>query len=162
MFISCQIFFFHVHWILVCQWFAVGRWSSLGTPVSSTNKTDHHDNSLPPSKHKALICVSCFNSHVVNTLHIIPPLPLFIQRCYTPKPQSRHSFTTQIGILLKSFFKFLWKKIDLWQVNRHQNLILKNILNGLWPCLLNRPHSLSDGFLMSVNYLGGFKNVFFF
>jgi len=27
----------------VCQWLATGRWFSLGTPVSSTNKTDHHD-----------------------------------------------------------------------------------------------------------------------
>jgi hypothetical protein len=27
----------------VCQWFAEGRWFSLGTPVSSTNKTDRHD-----------------------------------------------------------------------------------------------------------------------
>ena len=27
----------------VCQWFATGRWFSLGTPVSSTNKTDYHD-----------------------------------------------------------------------------------------------------------------------
>ena len=25
-----------------CQWLATGRWFSLGTPVSSTNKTDHH------------------------------------------------------------------------------------------------------------------------
>ena len=27
----------------VCQWLATGRWFSLGTLVSSTNKTDHHD-----------------------------------------------------------------------------------------------------------------------
>ena len=27
----------------VCQWIAVGRWFSLGTQVSSTNKTDRHD-----------------------------------------------------------------------------------------------------------------------
>ena len=26
----------------VCQWLATGRWFSLGTPVSSTNKTDRH------------------------------------------------------------------------------------------------------------------------
>ena len=26
-----------------CQWLAAGRWFSLGTPVSSTNKTDRHD-----------------------------------------------------------------------------------------------------------------------
>ena len=27
----------------VCQWLATGRWFSLGTPVSSTNKSDRHD-----------------------------------------------------------------------------------------------------------------------
>ena len=29
----------------VCQWLAIaaGRWLSPGTPVSSTNKTNHHD-----------------------------------------------------------------------------------------------------------------------
>ena len=27
----------------VCQWLATGQWFSLDTPVSSTNKTDHHD-----------------------------------------------------------------------------------------------------------------------
>jgi hypothetical protein len=27
----------------VCQWLATGRLFSLGTPFSSTNKTDHHD-----------------------------------------------------------------------------------------------------------------------
>ena len=32
------------HYVIkVCQWLATGQWSSLGTPVSSTNKTDHHD-----------------------------------------------------------------------------------------------------------------------
>jgi hypothetical protein len=30
----------------VCQWLTTGRWFSLGTPVSSTNKTDRHD-SMP-------------------------------------------------------------------------------------------------------------------
>jgi hypothetical protein len=28
----------------VCQWLVTGQWFSLGTPVSSTNKTYHHDN----------------------------------------------------------------------------------------------------------------------
>ena len=27
----------------VCQWLAAGQWFSLGTPVSSTNKTDRQD-----------------------------------------------------------------------------------------------------------------------
>ena len=35
-----------VYWIQhykVCQWLEAGRWFSPGTPVTSTNKTDHHD-----------------------------------------------------------------------------------------------------------------------
>ena len=27
----------------VCQWPVIGRWVSVGTPISSTNNTDHHD-----------------------------------------------------------------------------------------------------------------------
>jgi hypothetical protein len=27
----------------ICQWLVAGQWCSLSTPVSSTNKTDHHD-----------------------------------------------------------------------------------------------------------------------
>ena len=27
----------------VCQWLVAGRWFSPGSPISSTNKTDHHD-----------------------------------------------------------------------------------------------------------------------
>ena len=27
----------------VCQWLATGWWFSAGTPVSSTNKSDHHE-----------------------------------------------------------------------------------------------------------------------
>ena len=30
-------------WDTVCQWLVTGRWFSPGTPVSSINKTDHHD-----------------------------------------------------------------------------------------------------------------------
>ena len=39
----------------ICQWLAADRWFSLGTPVSSTNKTDRHDiteillNTITPS-----------------------------------------------------------------------------------------------------------------
>ena len=30
-------------WFKVCQWLATGLWFSPGPPVSTTNKTDHHD-----------------------------------------------------------------------------------------------------------------------
>ena len=33
---------YNIMWY-ICQWLAAGRWFSSGTPVSSTNKTDHHD-----------------------------------------------------------------------------------------------------------------------
>ena len=34
----------------VCQWLTTGRWFSPGTPVSSTNKTDHHDTTETSNK----------------------------------------------------------------------------------------------------------------
>jgi hypothetical protein len=30
-------------WYKFCQWLVAGRWFSLGTPLSSTNKSDSHD-----------------------------------------------------------------------------------------------------------------------
>jgi hypothetical protein len=41
----------------VCQWLATGRWFSPGTPVSSTNKTDHHD-SCKSNYHTIMYVVS--------------------------------------------------------------------------------------------------------
>ena len=51
----------------VCQWLATGRWFSLGPPVSSTNKTDHHDiteillkvalNTIKQTKNKNIIII---------------------------------------------------------------------------------------------------------
>ena len=46
----------------VYQWLVAGQWFSLGTPVSSTNKTDCHD------------ITEIFLKVALNT--IIPPLPL--------------------------------------------------------------------------------------
>ena len=31
------------HYVIVCQWLATDQWISPDIPVSSTNKTDHHD-----------------------------------------------------------------------------------------------------------------------
>jgi hypothetical protein len=31
------------HYMIKCQWLAAGWWFSLGTQISSTNKTDRHD-----------------------------------------------------------------------------------------------------------------------
>jgi hypothetical protein len=38
-----EVYSIQYYVIEVCQWLATGRWFSLGTPVSSNNKTDHHD-----------------------------------------------------------------------------------------------------------------------
>ena len=48
----------------VCQWLATGRWFSLGTPVSSINKTDLHDIT------EILLKVA------LNTITLIPITPL--------------------------------------------------------------------------------------
>ena len=44
----------------VCQWLATGLWFSVGTPVSSTNKTDHHD------------ITGLLLKEVLNTITLIP------------------------------------------------------------------------------------------
>ena len=46
----------------VCQWLATGRWFSPGPPVSSTNKTDHHDISVILLK-VALKTIKQINKH---------------------------------------------------------------------------------------------------
>jgi hypothetical protein len=48
----------------VCQWLSTGLWFSLGTPVSSTNKTDRHDIA------EILLKV------VLNTITLIPYTPM--------------------------------------------------------------------------------------
>jgi hypothetical protein len=47
----------------VCQWLVAGRWFSLSTPVSSTNKTDRHE------LNKTLLKVS-LNTINLNVLYI--------------------------------------------------------------------------------------------
>ena len=44
----CYEFEFHSgrsvhHYVIVCQWLAAGQWFSPGTPVPSTNKTNHNN-----------------------------------------------------------------------------------------------------------------------
>jgi hypothetical protein len=74
----------------VCHWLAAGRWLSPGTPVSSNNKTDHHDitevllkvtlNTINPLTHKCipnvryLIFFTVYNSkakihHIRNLIY---------------------------------------------------------------------------------------------
>jgi hypothetical protein len=38
-----ELYSIQLYLIQVYQWLATGQWFSLGTPVSSTNKTDRHD-----------------------------------------------------------------------------------------------------------------------
>jgi hypothetical protein len=40
----------------VCQWLATGQWLSPGTPISSTNKTDHHDINTITLTHNSNCC----------------------------------------------------------------------------------------------------------
>ena len=70
----------------VCQWLATGRWFSLGPPISSTNKTDHHDIAQIPmkvaldTKKKKNLCgfFSFFFCSRVPTFYL-----LVLQRMYT-------------------------------------------------------------------------------
>ena len=46
----------------VCQWLTAGRWFSVGNPVSSNNKTNHHDITVKMLK------VSLNNNHSLTEL----------------------------------------------------------------------------------------------
>ena len=64
----------------VCQWIAAGQWFSLVTPVSSTNKTDHHDlteilfkvalNNIKPNQsiriEEVSFSIQVFELHILN------------------------------------------------------------------------------------------------
>ena len=64
-------------WDNVCQWLAADRWISPGTPVSSTNKTDHYWNIVESGvKHHNppiyfLLSVNLWSDHYYVLLYII-------------------------------------------------------------------------------------------
>ena len=63
----------------VCQWFAVGRWFSSGTSVSSTNKTDGHDiteillkvalNSISLTPNPNTVCYDLLDCNIILSDH---------------------------------------------------------------------------------------------
>ena len=67
----------------ICQWLATGWWFSLGTPVSSTNKTERHDrteillkvtlNTITQTH--LLYGMNNTNSHVIS--HVLPVVKQF-------------------------------------------------------------------------------------
>ena len=65
----------------VCQWLAAGRWFSPGTPVSCTDKTDHHDmteilwckpSTNQPIHHKSILCMIYNVEYVCNVCLKLP------------------------------------------------------------------------------------------
>jgi hypothetical protein len=79
----------------VCQWLATGRWFSPGTPVSSTNNTDHHDITVILSKVALntinltqLCCLSSFNSRLLITT-IFGILKYFLQSINTGRTRTQ-------------------------------------------------------------------------
>ena len=92
----------------VCQWLATGRWFSPGTPVSSTNNTDHHDITVilfntinlphcvvcPPSIHGFWLPPSLVFSNISYNLSIQVELERRKYSLYifpTPQPASKIS-----------------------------------------------------------------------
>jgi len=82
----------------VCEWLATGRWFSVGTPVSSTNKTDR------PDITEILLKV------VLNTITLsLSPANIQYLWCETQEIQ----WWCQKGRLLQPYFVFLLKTLDL-------------------------------------------------
>jgi hypothetical protein len=83
----------------VCQWLAAGRWFSLGTPVSSTNKTDIHDIT------ELLLKVTLNTIMISLTLIVLQTLPcpflnipsaLRIIKVITKLPNSEQSYKGKV------------------------------------------------------------------
>ena len=78
-----------IHYVTVCQWPATGQWFSLGTPVSSTNKTNCNDltaillkvaiNTINPDIvnyfFRSDIVTDLFELDIFKDIHVIPFLP---------------------------------------------------------------------------------------
>jgi hypothetical protein len=60
----------------VCQWLATDQWFSPGSPVSSTNKTDHHD------KIEILLKVALNAIKQTNIKSSLPGDPLVCYYCW--------------------------------------------------------------------------------
>jgi hypothetical protein len=72
----------------VCQWLAVGQWFSLGTPVSSPNKTDCHDITeifLGVALNKTNDDILKFISHHLNKHDTQSTLARYITYCHHVK-----------------------------------------------------------------------------
>jgi hypothetical protein len=67
------------HYVIVCKWLAIGRWFSLGTPVSSTNKTDRHDITKILLK-VALSTINQTNQSMI-IVEVATPLEIFCMFC---------------------------------------------------------------------------------
>jgi hypothetical protein len=81
------LLFIYLFIYFICQWLAADQWFSLCTPVSSTNKTDHHDIA------EILLKVT------LNTITLTPP---YLFHHWQMK-------TCFIKMIKEKWFFFLWK-----------------------------------------------------
>jgi hypothetical protein len=81
----------------VCQWLAAGLWFSLGIPVSSTNKTDHHDIA------EILLKV------VLNTINLTPSSLNLLLICYLyDKHYLKYITSKHLLENIFNFYAFIW------------------------------------------------------
>jgi hypothetical protein len=118
----------------VCQWLAAGRWFSLGTQVSPTNKTDRHD------------ITEILLKGALNTINYLPQQPsfIFIEQClciafniiWTTISQKSGPFITdslreythtnfyfQINIFYKTFPALIYKPFLCYDVTITMGLL---------------------------------------
>ena len=90
----------------VCQWLATGRWFSQGTPVSSTNKADHHDIAEILFKVKTLTLTPFqFKSNFSTSISFLTDLRVtfgLVHTCFTV------SFTNMVNLTVNHIWIWIF------------------------------------------------------
>jgi hypothetical protein len=95
-----------IHWTLcdkVCQWFTTGRWFSPWTPVSSINKTAHHD------------ITAILMKVALNTINL--PYPLIYHKSALPYPLIYHKSALPYPLIYDFDYPFVFFKLFLLRTN---------------------------------------------
>ena len=123
------------------QWLVTGRWFSPGSPVSSTNKTYHHDITEILLKHHLPNQKINFEGMIYERSSKIPHFILIGQKTWLP-----HTITFLIGRYtkkkssLKQLSQFYWPNFQEW-------CLVRKILFSFWS---NKKHDHHRQFLILI------------
>ena len=117
----------------ICQWLAAGRWFSLGTTVSSTNKTDPHDikeillkvtlNTITLLHITNEVCI--FTNVLLRVYHIIYHqyiiiISQFMSKSAQPLMCSNNIFVSVIPLLTVNYrCYFVYNRVWYWRTFKY-------------------------------------------